>query len=71
MSYTYDDQLIDAIGVRRRRLAAALLHGSDRLRRHWSDHLMAYVASAGVSALIAAGCVATSFVRNLLAASAL
>lgn len=67
MAYTYDDQLVDAVAVRRRRLTLALLFGADRQRRQWSDQLMMFLVSAFVAALLAAGCVATSFVTNLLA----
>lgn len=70
MAYTYDEQLIDAVAVRRRRLTGALLHGPARLKRPWSDRAMAFAAGAGLAALIAAGCVAVSFVRDLLSVSA-
>lgn len=69
MSYTYDEQLIDAVGVRRSRLVGALLHGPQRLRHAFSDRVMTYAASAGLSALVAAGCVGVSFVADLLARS--
>lgn len=68
MAYTYDEQLIDAVAVRRRRLTAALLHGQHRLQRQWSDRVMTFAAGAGAATLIAAGCVAVSFVADLLSA---
>lgn len=71
MTYSYDEQLIDAVAVRRRRLTGALLHGTSRLRRQFSDRLVTFTVGAGLSVLIAAGCVAVSFVRDLLAGSAL
>ncbi|MGB3186102.1 MAG: hypothetical protein WBG36_12095 [Ornithinimicrobium sp.] len=67
MTYTYDEQLIDATGVRRRRLTGALLHGPQRLRRQFSNLAMTFLASGLIAALISAGCVAASFVMNLLA----
>lgn len=69
MSYTYDEQLIDATRVRRGRLVGALLHGSRRLRRTFSDRLMTYAFSAGLGAVGAAACVGVSFVTDLLARS--
>ncbi len=69
MSYTYDEQLIDAVGVRRERLVGALLHGPHRLRHSFSDRLMTYAVSAGLAALVAAVCVGVSFVTDLLARS--
>lgn len=69
MSYTYDEQLIDAVGVRRARLIGALLHGPQRLRHRFSDRLMTYAVSAGLGALVAAVCVGVSFVTDLLARS--
>lgn len=71
MAYTYDEQLIDAVAVRRRRLTAALLHGEHRLQRPWSDRVMTLVAGGALAALIAAGCVAFSFVADLLSAGTL
>lgn len=67
MSYSYDDQLIDAVSVRRRRLAGALMFGEHRLRREWQDRVRTFVSSALLTAVIAAGCVATSFVQQLFA----
>ncbi|MGB3827784.1 MAG: hypothetical protein WA962_03330 [Ornithinimicrobium sp.] len=67
MAYTYDEQLIDAVAVRRRRLTGALLHGPERLRHQFSDRVGTFALGAGLGVLIAAGCVAVSFVRDLLA----
>ncbi|CAN5609608.1 hypothetical protein BH23ACT6_BH23ACT6_11060 [soil metagenome] len=70
MSYTYDEQLIDASGVRRQRLTGASLHGHNRLRRQFSNLAMTFLASALVATLGAAACVAVSFVIHLLAQQA-
>jgi len=67
VSYTYDEQLIDAVLVRRSRLIGAFLHGSQRLRHRFSDQLMTYAVSVGLAALVAAVCVGVSFVTDLLA----
>ncbi len=67
MTYSYDEQLIDATGVRRRRLTGALLHGQQRLHRQFSNLTMTLLASGLLAALISAGCVVSSFVMGLLA----
>jgi len=67
VSYSYDEQLIDATWVRRKRLTGALLHGPGRLRREFSNLWMTFMASGLIAALISAGCVAVSFVVHLLA----
>ena len=67
MGYTYDDQLVDAVAVRRRRLTSAMMFGEDRQRRQWSDQLSMFLVSAFVAVLLSAGCVAVSFVTSLLA----
>lgn len=66
MSYEYDDQLIDATAVRRRRVVGALLHGRLRTQRQWNDRLGLLVASVFVAVLVCAGCVGVSFVTDLL-----
>ncbi|ANP26655.1 hypothetical protein DAD186_00960 [Dermabacter vaginalis] len=65
--YTYDDQLLDAVKVRRKRLAQALLHRSERLRRTWTDGLGNMLGSIFLAVLACAVCVAVSFVMHLLA----
>ncbi|MGL4172684.1 MAG: hypothetical protein ACRCTR_01220 [Actinomycetota bacterium] len=67
MSYGYDEQLIDAVGVRRKRVEAAFLLGDLRLRRTWSDRTSTFLIAAFFAVLAAAGCVAVSFVTHLLA----
>ena len=66
MSYGYDDQLIDAVGVRRRRIEAALMFGDQRLRRVWADRVRTFVLAAFLAVIAAAACVAVSFVTQLL-----
>lgn len=67
VSYNYDDLLIESVAVRRRRLGGALMFGRERLRRDWSDRVKTFVGGAFLAALAATGCVAVSFVTNLLA----
>lgn len=67
MTYDYDDQLIEATGVRRGRLAQALLFGPARLRRQWTDRVGTHLAGAFLTVLLCAGCVAVSFVIQLFA----
>jgi hypothetical protein len=66
VSYGYDDQLIDAVAVRRRRIESALLFGDQRLRRTWSDRTRTFVVAAFLTVVAAAGCEAVSFVTHLL-----
>lgn len=66
MSYGYDEQLIDAVTVRRRRVESALLFGDQRLRRAWSDRVGTFVLATFVAVIAAAACVAVSFVTQLL-----
>lgn len=66
MPYTYDDQLVEAAGVRRRRLVAAVLYGPDRLRRTWNPGVRSLIHGAFVAVLICAVCVAISFIGSLL-----
>lgn len=67
MAYDYDEQLIEAMGARRQRLAQALMYGPDRLLRRWTNRLSTHLVSAFVAVLICTVCVAVSFVTNLLA----
>lgn len=66
VSYGYDEQLIDAVAVRRRRIETALMFGDQRLRRAWSDRARTFVLAAFLAVIAAAGCVAVSFVTDLL-----
>lgn len=66
MTYSYDDQLIDAVAVRRRRLAGALLLGPDRVRQAPVDRVRTLLGGGVLAAVLAAGCVAGSFVAQLM-----
>lgn len=66
MSNEYDNQLIESVTVRRRRLGAALLYGRNPQRRRWIDGVRRFIFSIVVAAVIGAGCVGFSFVSNLL-----
>ncbi len=66
VSYGYDEQLIEAVAVRRRRIESAFMFGDQRLRRAWSDRTRTFVLAAFLAVLAAAGCVAVSFVTQLL-----
>jgi hypothetical protein len=66
VSYGYDEQLIDAVAVRRRRIESALMFGDQRLRRGWSDRVRTFVIAAFLAVIAAAACVAVSFVAHLL-----
>lgn len=67
MAYDYDEQLIEAMGARRQRLAQALMYGPDRLLRRWTNRIGTHLASAFTAVLVCAVCIAVSFVSNLLA----
>ena len=66
MYYVYDEQLIDAVTVRRRRIESALMFGDQRLRRAWSDRVRTFVLAAFLAVIAAAACIAVSFVTQLL-----
>jgi hypothetical protein len=68
MAIDYDAQLLEAVAVRRRRLRNALLLGRARARRSISDNLVALTAGCVLAAVVCAGCVGWSFVREALAA---
>lgn len=63
--HDYDQQLLESIGVRRNRLVAAVLYGPHRSRRNFTDLVRNFLIGLIIAALIAAGCVATSFVTTL------
>lgn len=67
MPYTYNDQLIETVSVRRRRLVNALVHGRDPARRTWDERLVHAMIGVFIAALVCAGCVAYSFIGHLLA----
>lgn len=66
MPHEYDQQLLEAVRVRRERLAAALLYGANPQRRAAPAGLRSLLAGLTLAAVIAAGCVGFSFVVSLL-----
>ena len=71
LPYAYDDQLIDAVAVRRKRLLAGFLFGMKRTRRIWRDRLSTFAVSLIMAVVICAVCVGVSFVTSILRAEAL
>lgn len=62
----YDQQVVEAEENRRARLHGAVFFGPDRWRRRWPRTLRPLVIGLFLAALIAAGCVAASFIVNLM-----
>lgn len=69
--YAYDDQLIDAVAVRRKRLLAGFLFGVRRTRIVWRDRLSTFMGSLVLAIVICAVCVAIAFVMSIFRAEAL
>jgi len=61
-----DEQLLEAAGVRRRRLLDALAWGAGRRQLATPDNLTRFLVSVVVAALICAGCVGFSFAKDAL-----
>lgn len=66
MATDYDNQLIESVDVRRKRLITALLFGINPHQRRWMDIGAKLMLSVAFAAGIAAVCVGYSFVSNLL-----
>lgn len=66
MSRDLDEQLLEQVGVRRRRLLDAVLWGRERTQLAMTDNLTRFLVSLVVAALICAGCVGFSFIRDAL-----
>lgn len=64
MSRQYDAQLIESIGVRRRRLREAWLFGEARFRQTLDEGVMKMFAGVAVAAVACAGCVGWSFIQD-------
>lgn len=62
----YDQQVVETEENRRSRLHDTVFFGHERQRRQSPRTLKPLVIGVFLAALIAAGCVATSFVANLL-----
>jgi hypothetical protein len=69
MTQEYDAQLLESVGVRRRRLRGALTHGRDRTRRGADRTGRAMVAGLALAAVLCAGCVGWSYVQERLSGS--
>ena len=63
-AHDYDNQLLESVSVRRRRLRDALLFGPQRQRRSLDERLGKVFAGVVVAAIVCAGCVGWSFVEN-------
>ena len=61
-----DEQLLEQVGVRRRRLLDAVLWGRDRTQLAVPDNVGRFFVSVVVAALACAGCVGVSFAENAL-----
>jgi hypothetical protein len=60
----YDNQLLESVSVRRRRLRDALLFGGQRRRRSLDERMGKVLAGVVVAAVLCAGCVGWSFVSH-------
>ncbi|MFF8972493.1 hypothetical protein [Streptomyces sp. NPDC014995] len=60
----YDNQLLESVAVRRRRLRDALLFGAQRQRRSVDERIGKAFAGVVIAAVVCAGCVGWSFVAN-------
>jgi redox-regulated HSP33 family molecular chaperone len=67
VSRDFDAQLLESVAVRRRRLRDAVLWGSLRTRRSAPEIVTRLLAGAVVAAVMCAGCVGWSFLREQLA----
>lgn len=67
MATEFDSQLIESVAVRRNRMTDALLYGNNPTERRWKATAKQFLFSVVAAALIAAICVAVSFVSGLLA----
>ncbi|MFJ3325122.1 hypothetical protein ACIPMT_11795 [Streptomyces griseus] len=62
----YDSQLLESVGVRRRRMRDALLFGAGRARRTADERLGKVFAGIAITAVLCAGCVGWSFLQHTL-----
>ncbi|MFJ7334556.1 hypothetical protein ACIQUU_15070 [Streptomyces sp. NPDC101116] len=60
----YDNQLLESVAVRRRRLRDALLFGAQRQRRSLDERVGKMFAGIVIAAVVCAGCVGWSFVSH-------
>ncbi|MFE3387514.1 hypothetical protein [Streptomyces anulatus] len=66
MARDYDSQLLESVGVRRRRMRDALLFGAGRARRTADERLGKVFAGIAITAVLCAGCVGWSFLQHTL-----
>jgi hypothetical protein len=62
----FDEQLLQSVGIRRRRLVESLLWGRSRSQLAMTDNVTWFFVSVVAAALICAGCVGWSFLQNAL-----
>jgi hypothetical protein len=60
----YDNQLLESVAVRRRRLRDALLFGVQRQRRTVDERVGKVFAGVVIAAVVCAGCVGWSFLSH-------
>ncbi|MFD9938774.1 hypothetical protein ACFWZ6_37225 [Streptomyces massasporeus] len=63
-SQDYDNQLLESVSVRRRRIRDALLFGAQRQRRSTDERLGKLFVGVVIAAVVCAGCVGWSFVSH-------
>ncbi|MFE7165937.1 hypothetical protein [Streptomyces sp. NPDC057616] len=63
-AHDYDNQLLESVSVRRRRLRDALLFGAQRQRRSLDERVGKVFAGVVIAAVVCAGCVGWSFVSH-------
>ncbi|WP_328549884.1 hypothetical protein [Streptomyces sp. NBC_00366] len=63
-AHDYDNQLLESVSVRRRRLRDALLFGAQRQRRSLDERVGKMFAGVVIAAVVCAGCVGWSFVSH-------
>lgn len=62
----FDQQVVESVALRRQRVRNAVHFGHHRWRHQLQDHIKPLVMGVVFAALIAAGCIAASFVVNLI-----
>lgn len=66
MARDYDSQLLESVGVRRRRTRDALLFGVGRARRTADERLGKVFAGIAITAVLCAGCIGWSYLQHTL-----
>jgi hypothetical protein len=61
-----DEQLLQSVGIRRRRLIESTLWGRSRSQLAMTDNITRFMVGVVVAAIICAGCVGWSFLQNAL-----